>query len=178
MVDEVVVSSRTLHGMFLGNKIKDITLFDKQIENDTRLQLNIICKDVPRAKGKTTMYKLGATIVYEHEYILTSFSKFDTEHRAYLYASDFFQFLSNLWEELNAVCGDEAHKVNIPLFGSGCTIFKDWYNVSEQKIIEEIIQSFEVFKRRTNSQIMLNIIIHTSKKDLLDFSKLAKLDIN
>ena len=105
-VDNVIVSSNTLHGKFI-EKFKADSIIDiiiKRLESVEYLSI-----DNNRANDSNNKrYQLGIIIKLDdfykksmdlnNVYLLTSFSKFDEDNRAYLNYKDYLHFLitSNL----------------------------------------------------------------------------------
>ncbi len=71
--------------------------------------------------GKNFKYKLG-TIFQHNNYLLTAFTRFDKDNRAYLGMNDFINFLLNFWNEIDIIYAGRS--ISIPLLGSGITRFK------------------------------------------------------
>ncbi len=168
-VDNVVVSDRTLNGMYLNDHVQDVDELDRQIDSSETLKASLLSINEDRRVGKCKKYKLGSIFVNE-DYLLTAFSKFDETNRAYLSMNDYIDFLLNLWNEID--CVYNGRSVSIPLFGSGITRFKGYDMVSDQELVELLIWSFRVSRIKFTYPSKVTIIIHKSKEDKINFHKL------
>jgi hypothetical protein len=171
-VDEKIIASNTLNGIFLNEKINDIQALDNQIENDDILAQKILKVDGFRHYGKKKKYSLG-TVFLNGDYILTAFTKFDSDNRAYLNMTDYINFLLNFWNEIDIIYAGRS--VSIPLLGSGITRFKEYNTISEQELLELLIWSFKVSRIKFVYPSKVSIIIHPSKKDKINFYKLKDI---
>lgn len=168
-VDNIVIAEKTLNGKYIQEKIDDVSEFDKRIETDTRLNKRVLEENKERADGKKKRYKLGT--IYEHnEYLLTAFTRFDEDNRAFLNMDDYINFLLNFWNEIDIIYAGRS--VTIPLLGSGITRFKGYDTISEQELLELLIWSFKVSRTKFTYPSKVSIIVHDSKKDKINFYKL------
>ncbi|MBU8878253.1 hypothetical protein BGM26_04530 [Bacillus sp. FJAT-29790] len=172
-VDNQIISDKTLNGIYLRRKVKDIQALDRLIEQDERLNSDGIKIDSnkTRRRGKKDRYKLG-TIFQHEEYLLTAFSKFDNENRANLHMNDYINLLLNFWNEIDIVYNGRS--IVIPLLGSGLTRFKNYEMITDQELLELLIWSFKVSKIKFTYPSTVSIIIHESKKDKINFYKLKE----
>lgn len=169
LVDNKIISENTVNGIYLKNKINDIAALDKEIIEDESLSSKIVEEVVNRKNVKKNKYKLG-TIFQKDDYLLTSFSKFDYDNRAYLTINDYINFLMNFWNEIDIIYAGRS--VNIPLLGSGITRIKGDENISEQELLELLIWSFKVSRIKFTYPSKVTILIHETKKDKIDFYSL------
>lgn len=139
-VDEAIISSKTINGFFLNNKVSDIAEIDELIENDSECRENIVAINDTRPDGKKIKYKLGTAVRYG-EYILVAFSRFDEHNQAYLSLADYLSCLAHYWEEVNQIYNGE--NIVLPLLGTGITRFKCGNSISGQRALEMMIQIFE-----------------------------------
>ncbi|NMP25129.1 macro domain-containing protein [Sulfobacillus harzensis] len=142
LVDDAIISATSLNGMYINSKVQDITELDRLIAHDDHLRDNILEEVQHRAKGKHNRYRLG-TIFTHNDFLLTAFSKFDPNNRAFLYMNDYINFLMNFWNEVDIVYNGRS--ISIPLLGSGITRFKEYDAITEQELLELLIWSFEGF---------------------------------
>lgn len=170
-VDDKIISKRTLNGKYVDERINDIEEFDRSLELE--LADKVIDFNENRKEGKKKKYKLG-TIFQHGNYLLTAFSKFDSNNRAYLYMNDYINFLINFWNEVDIVYGGRT--VVIPLLGSGMTRFKEYDTVSQQELLELLIWSFKVSRIKFNHPAHVCIVIHKSSKDKINFYKLRSVE--
>ena len=156
VVDDVLISNKTLNGMFINEYITDIDKFDEHISKNHQLLQNIHDENMNRAVGKKTRYKLGSVCLY-NDFILTAFSRFDADNRAYLFIRDYIRFLLKFWDELDIVYS--GRNIVIPVFGSGLTRFKGNEHITDQELLEIILWSFKVSSFTIKSQAKLIIVI-------------------
>lgn len=165
-----LISETTLHGIYLKKYIhnqSDKNILDNKILNDSHLSQNIIETNVQRFLGKTTRYKLG-TIYKNDDFLLTAFSKFDDDNRAYLTKDYYIDFLLNFWQELDMIYSGK--NIAIPLLGSGITRFNNGRKLTNQELLESLIFTFKLSNINFTSRI--SIIIY---KDTFDTINLFKL---
>lgn len=171
LVNNVIISEKTLNGMYIKNILKDVNELDKLIEDDEYLNENIIEKNLNRRQGKKNKYKLG-TIFKHNDYLLTAFSRFDNENRAFLNMNDYVNFLLNFWNEVDIVYSGRS--ISIPLLGSGITRFKEYSMITDQELLELLIWSFKISRIKFTYPSRVSIIIHDNKKDKINFYKLKE----
>ena len=171
IVDNEVISERSLNGIYIKNMVTDIHELDHLIEE--RLQDKTEGVNKKRKLGKLIKYKLGSIFKYKDEYLLTAFSKFDNDNRAYLFMNEYVNFLLNFWNEIDKVYAGKF--VSIPLMGAGITRFKDYSNITEQDLLEMLIWSFKISRIKFPHPSKVSIIIHDSIKDKINFYKLREV---
>lgn len=171
IVDDRIIAQNTLNGNFLLSKINDINELDNLIDSDILLNEKVIQTNNNRPHGKKKIYKLG-TIFQSNDYLLTAFTKFDSDNRAYLHMNDFVNFLLNFWNEIDKIYA--GRPVSIPLLGSGITRLKEYSIISEQELLELLIWSFKISRIKFTYPSKVSIIIHESKKDKINFYKLKE----
>ncbi|MCF7753159.1 hypothetical protein KQ941_01800 [Paenibacillus xylanexedens] len=169
LVGENIISERSLNGIYLKGFVEDISDLDSLIENDFEMQEKVIGTNGGRRRGKKVKYKLGS--IFEHnQYLLTAFSKFDENNRAYLYMNDYINFLLNMWNEIDKIYSNRS--VTLPLMGSGITRFKEYTHITDQELLELLLWSFKISRIKFPHPAKVTIIIHESKKDKINFHKL------
>lgn len=166
-VDEDVIASTTLNGKFINQKVNDIDDLNALIKGDTYLREKVIEGNVSRKKGKTVRYKLGSILLYNQEYLLTAFSRFDDHNKAYLFMPDYLEFLVNFWSDVDRIYAGRS--VTIPLFGSGITRFRGYDLISDQELLEILIWSFKISRVKFTHPARVTILIHPDKKDRINF---------
>jgi len=171
LVDNRIIAENTLNGKYIIEKIDDLNEFDEKLDTDSNLNKRITEENDSRPVGKKKRYKLG-TIYKHNEYLLTAFSRFDEDNRAFLNMDDYIKFLLNFWNEIDIIYAGRS--VSIPLLGSGITRFKGYDTISEQELIELLIWSFKVSRTRFTYPSRVSIIVHESKQDKINFYKLKK----
>lgn len=170
-VDDKIISEKTLNGIYLKKQVKDLNELDQLIFNDINLKDKTIESNDDRLYGKKIKYKLG-TIFQHNDFLLTAFTKFDKNNRAYLGMNDFINFLLNFWNEIDIIYAGRS--ISIPLLGSGITRFKEYNTISEQELLELLIWSFKISRIKFTYPSKVSIIIHESKKDKINFYKLRE----
>lgn len=171
LVDDEIISEGSLNGIYIKSKIEDIDEIDRNIDSNSNLNKKIVSMNETRPKGKKKRYKLG-TIYSNNDYLLTAFTKFDEDNRAYLDISDYIGFLLNFWNEIDIIYAGRS--VSIPLLGSGITRFKGYDMISEQELLELLIWSFKVSRTKFTYPSKVSIIVHESKKDKINFYELGE----
>ncbi len=164
-VNNVIVSSNTLHGKFIekfkANLIIDI--ITKRLESEEYLSI-----DNNRANDSNNKrYQLGMIIKLDKEsmglnnvYLLTSFSKFDKDNRAYLDYKDYLYFFITFLENIDKI--HNGCTVAIPVFGGGITRGLD----SRQKRLETILLCWQCVA----SQYKFKLKLVVAHKDVEDYN--------
>lgn len=125
-VGDGIVSSKTLHGIFINKYYKDhLTDLDKDIQDSLQKQeikpVESNCKR-RHSKGKTDKYELGTCAMIHDggkKYVLVALTHFDDDDRANMSRGELNHVLGKLMAflEINA----EAHEVHMPILGTGLT---------------------------------------------------------
>jgi len=168
-VDNRIIAENSLNGKYIKSKITDLNEFDNLINDDAHLNERVLDTNNSRLHGKKKRYSLG-TVFQHKDYVLTAFSKFDNENRAFLYMNDYINFLINFWNEIDIIYAGRS--ISIPLLGSGITRFKGFDSVTEQELLELLIWSFKVSRIKFTYPSQVSIIIHESKRDKINFYNL------
>lgn len=167
-VDERIIASMTLNGIFL-KKMQDRTEeIESAIENINKTPIESVDD---RLNGKKKRYELGSVCQFE-DYLMVAFSKFDKDNRAYLRMRDYIESLINFWNEVDIIYAGRS--VSIPLFGSGITRFHDYSSISEQELLELIIWSFKISRVKFTYPSKVSVVIHESIVDKINFYKLKE----
>lgn len=169
IVEHNIISEHSLNGIYIKNYVDNIKQLDQIIESDPKLKDKIIDRNDKRTYGKTHKYRLGS-IVRNNEFLLTAFSKFDEDDRAYLNMHDYINFLLNFWNEIDIVYSGKS--VSIPLMGSGITRFKEYSNITDQELLELLLWSFKISRIKFPYPSKVTFIIHESKRDKINLYKL------
>ncbi len=171
LVDNIIISENTLNGTYINSKIDNVSEIDEKIDSNSTLNKRVIEINESRSVGKKKRYKLG-TIYQNNDYLLTAFTRFDEDNRAYLNMDDYINFLLNFWNEIDIIYAGRS--VSIPLLGSGITRFKGYDTISEQELLELLIWSFKVSRTKFTYPSKVSIIVHETKKDKINFYKLKE----
>lgn len=121
-----------------------------------------------RSMGKNIKYRLGS--VYLHgEYMLTAFSHFDSQNRAYLSQKEYVSCMLNFWDEVDQLYAGRS--VSVPLMGSGITRFRD-ADVQPQELLKILIWSYKISRVKFKHPANVTIIIHSSMADKINLYEL------
>jgi putative membrane protein len=151
-VDDNIIAANTVNGIYINKYSKGSKQLDEIIVNESRLQQNVIEKNVLRLfGGKTIRYKLGS-ICPNGEFFLLAFTRFDKNNRAYLSVEDYMLCLMYMWRELDRYYAGKD--ISLTLLGSGITRFND-RTIMNQELIEYILMSFKASKIKFNSSISI-----------------------
>ena len=172
LVNEKVIASSTLNGQFINNYVNDINELNKEILENKHLSSRKLENNTSRREGNTQKYALGS--IHEHnDYLLTAFTKFDEDNRAFLKMSDYINCLLNFWNEIDIIYANRS--VIIPLLGTGITRLKDYDTMSEQEKLELLLWSFKVSRIKFTYPAKVTVVIHESFQDKINFYKLKKI---
>ncbi|MBT2700440.1 hypothetical protein J7E79_24185 [Bacillus sp. ISL-40] len=172
IVDNKIISENTLNGIYIKKVVTNIDELNTLMEIDQLLKEKIENTNENRIRGKKKRYKLG-TIFRNDDFLLTAFSKFDNDNRAFLYMNDYINFLLNFWNEIDIVYSGKS--VSIPLIGSGITRFKEYNNITDQELLELLLWSFKISRIKFTYPSTVTIIIHETRKDKINLFKLKEV---
>lgn len=156
-VDDIIISSKTINGIFLNNQKESMPKIEEVIDCDENE--NIIDVESNKKQGKKKRYKLGSTKKYE-DYLLVAFSKFNDKNMAYLNLEDYFACLMKYWSEVNRLYN--GNNVVLPLIGSGVTRFQNSINIKPQDLIEIILNCFKYSNLPFSHDFIITLILHES----------------
>ena len=132
IVDDRIVSNKSLHGQYI-KKITEIGKLDSlnyKIENDPFLKkIGNPKVEALREEGRKVRYELGSLVEFEN-YILTAFTNFDEDNKAFLSADEYMHFWMKFWENIDVVYSGRT--INIPLIGAGITRFRNGKPTKQQ----------------------------------------------
>ena len=161
LVDERVISSRSVNGMFVKKILKTpVADLDNYIENYQFQDDEIIGENQNRRAGKKKRYKIGTICVYE-EFLLAAFSKFDEDNKAVLTMPEYLEFLINFWDRVNSIYGQRS--VSTTIFGSGITRIKGHKLISDEDLLKIMLWTFRISEMRFKYPAKLTIVIHEEK---------------
>lgn len=165
-VDNRIVAESTLHGAFLVRNSDKINEIDAKIQTDEVLNKYRAGTNFQRVAGKQERYKLGS-VLETNSYILTAFSKFDKDNKAYLYADDYLEFWMNFWKYIDEVYAGRT--INIPLMGAGITRFRDG-KPTKQELLETMLWTLRISGFYCTYGIRsINFIIYSGDEEDIDF---------
>jgi hypothetical protein len=117
-VDDVIISSTTLNGIFINEHVSDL----KKLQ-DVIISANEDHSDLKKyKKGNRFAYPLGRIITYE-DYMLLAFSHFNEQNVAHISKPEYERCLLTMWKEIRRTYANKP--VFLPLIGSGITSFDD-----------------------------------------------------
>lgn len=167
-VDEVLISSKTLHGKVMTEYINDINDFDQKLAENDCCNKRII-EQVNRAIGKKNKYQLGTCFRY-NEFVFVAFTKFDEDNKAYLDLPNYMYCLSNMWDEINRVYG--GNNIVVPLVGSGITRINSSASITKQDQLEMLVNSLKFSNIKFSHDSHITIVLPESLQDELSLYEL------
>ena len=169
LVDDRIVARKTLHGQYIERirKAGKLKQLESTIEQDALLNKPEHCQCVPgRQAGRKVRYPLGCVVEFEN-YVLTAFTKFDEDNKAYLSAEEYVGFWMRFWKNIDEIYAGRT--LNIPLMGAGITRFRDG-KPSKQELLEVMLWTLKISGfHNTYSDGKINIVIYRSDVKDIDF---------
>ncbi|CBZ48985.1 hypothetical protein SGGBAA2069_c18130 [Streptococcus gallolyticus subsp. gallolyticus ATCC BAA-2069] len=174
-VDNRIISEKSLNGQFIKKYVTDVTILDKVIAEDRNVKENLLCVNNSRLEGKTSKYQLGTSVIFEDEFILTAFSKFNENNEAELTMPEYVNFLLNFWNNVNRLYAQRS--VVVPVLGSGITRFKNGFeDVDINELLQIMIWTFRVSKIKFAFPAKLTIVIHKGLIDRVDLYNIGRMN--
>lgn len=169
IVDNIIISENSLNGIFIKDNYKEnIEGLNNQISK--KLQEVMGEENTERKNGKKIRYILGTTIELEKKYLISAFTRFDSNNRAYLNKLDYNCFLENFWENIDILYNQR--EISIPLIGTGITRIEEKY--TKQEILELILNSIKFSGKKFKSDINIVLYLNNNQKDI-DLYKIKKI---
>lgn len=168
-VDEVLISSKTLHGKVMTEYITDIKDFDQKLLDDDYCNKRIIDVNANRLVGKQNKYQLGTCFPYD-DFIFVAFSAFNDDNEAYLDLLNYMLCLSNMWYELNRVYG--GNNIVLPLVGSGITRINASGHITKQEQLNFLITTLRFCDITFSHDSNITIVLPENLKDELSLYEL------
>ncbi len=169
IVDDRIVSNKSLHGQYVKRIMEagELDELNKKIENDPVLnKIGNPTEDNAREAGRKVKYDLGSLVEFEG-YILTAFTNFDADNRAFLSADEYMHFWMKFWENIDTVYAGRT--INIPLMGAGITRFRNG-KPRKQQLLETMIWSLKISGfHNTYSDKKIRFIIYEHDADEINF---------
>lgn len=169
VVDNRIIASRSLHGQYIKRMERTGRINDlkQAIENDPILNRPGNSEVVPsRTDGRKTRYKLGSMVEFEG-YVLTAFTKFDDDNKAYLTAEEYACFWMRFWSNIDQIYAGRT--INIPLMGAGITRFRNG-KPSKQELLEVMLWSLKMSGfQNTYPGKRINFVIYSEDAGEIDF---------
>ena len=170
-VDDNIINKKSINGQFILDKINNISDLDEYISTELNKRSKKFKVNSKRTEGKKNKFELGTTIKYQDEFLLTAFTKFNSNNDAELSMQEYISFLIELWNELDSLYSQDT--VVIPLLGAGVTRFRG-YDISQQELLELILWTFKISKIKFAYPSKLCIVIHDSLKDKINLYKIRE----
>lgn len=164
--DDVIIAKKSLNGIVIDNKYIDKEEFDKIVSENSELITN--GSNPRRKQGKTQKYKLGQIQAYKDYYAL-AFTKFDNDNKANLTSIEYSACLLEMWRQLNKIYAQNT--VNVPLLGSGITRILDSCNITNQELLEIMLETLNISKMSFKEPSKINIVLYPGEKDNCDVKK-------
>lgn len=175
LVDDKIIAKNSLNAVFIdkffNNKVDEL---DGIISNETHLAEANVGENTSRPFGKKLKYKLG-TICVVNDYLITAFTHFDDNNKAYLEIKDYINCLLNFWNEVDRVYAGRT--VALPVLGSGITRFKGYENISDQELLEIIIWTFKVSRIKFAYPSKVKIVVYKNKSEKIKLLTLKDMEI-
>ena len=170
LVDDIIISNNSLHGLYVKNyqKYNNLESLDKEINNKL-INYSPYEINTKRILGKQKRYNIGTTIVI-NDFILTALTKFNDNDEAYLSMQDYLIFLNKFWNEINRI--HNGRIINVPIIGTGISRINPV--LTEQEYLEQIIWSLKT-STLTTSKSRVNVIIYDLDKDKISLLRLKKI---
>ena len=146
-VDDVVIHSKTLHGMFIKRNFST--------NEDAKLKIDSVLGGDGVEKGG--LYEPGKTIRVEgakDTAFLVSLTTLDSDNQASVTPNDYFASLANMWETIRKINSSGA--IVCPLLGAG----RSRLNFSKTAIFGEILNSALIAMKNGLITNELIFIIH------------------
>lgn len=166
LVDEKIISSKTLHGIFVrayfGGNEADLK---KQISNSLN-GIEYVDMNSGRSSGNKKKYPLGTVCQVKKEdkvFFLVALTKFNENDRAEVKNSEYQRVLCDLFSYIEQ--NSQGRSISIPLIGSG----HSGVSLSKQKLLEFLLFSIGL---KDNLTLVggVNIVLHKSIKNEIDLN--------
>lgn len=163
-VDGIVISPKSLNGIFINEYVDDIKELEECIKNNgVSIGKTTNNNDSDKNAVKRKKYPLGSIRPY-NDFMILSFSHFDKDNKANLSIEDYLSCLFRMWKEIDKLYAGKS--IVVPLLGSGITRLSPM--VTEQELLEYIILSFKASKIKFAYHASLTIILHEQLKRDID----------
>lgn len=169
IVDDRIVANKSLHGQYIKKIISagKLEALNMQIENNPILNKMGNPKEEPaRKEGRKVRYDIGSLVEFEN-YILTAFTNFDADNKAFLSADEYMHFWMKFWENIDDVYAGRT--INIPLMGAGITRFRNG-KPTKQQLLESMLWSLKISGfHNTYGDKKIRFIIYEPDADEINF---------
>lgn len=166
IVDDRIVSSKTLHGIFIRNIFGgDEADLQKQITK-ALVKYEPLEVNLERTSGNKKRYPLGTVCQVtkgNKTFYLVALTRFNEKHRAEVKNSEYQKVLCDLFSFIEQ--NSQGRKINIPLIGAG----HSGVTLSKQKLLEFLLFSISL-KDDLTLISGVNVVLHESIKREIDLS--------
>lgn len=174
IVDDKVIAKQSLNGIYIEKFYKTGTSdLDNRISTDIHLAEMKAGENQERHVGKKIKYSLG-TIFVDNDYLLTAFSRFNDQNKAYLEINDYINCMLHFWNEVDRIYAGRT--LAMPVFGTGITRFKGYESISDQELLELIIWTFKVSRIKFTYPSKVKIVVWSEKSDKINLLELKDLE--
>lgn len=174
-VDDIIIAKNSLNGKFINNFFpNNVNTLDEFIKSYSFKPENVSSENHSRPVGKKQRYLLGTICVWNNEYLLTAFSRFNKHNEAVLTMPEYVSFLVKLWDEINSVYAQRS--VSVPIIGSGITRIKEHKTISDEELLKIMLWTFRISETRFKHPAKLSIIIHESKIDQINLFEIKNME--
>lgn len=126
IVDEIIISSTSIHGMFINNLWRDrLTDLQNRIDTELAKQQDKKISDDERTGGNPSKYPIGTCIDIKdggNTYVLFALTHFDKNQKAYTDSEEYDDVIKNLINHIENIAG--ARTVYMPVPGTGLSRLK------------------------------------------------------
>lgn len=159
LVDDVIIAKKSLNGQAITKGLIEKNEFDNLVNENTKLIKDE--NNLKRKAGKTQKYKLGQIQPYKDFFVL-AFTYINDDNEAHLYSNQYSNCLLEMWKQLNKYYAQE--EINIPLLGAGITRILDNAEVSNQELLEIMLQTLKISKMTFKIPSKINIVLYPGEK--------------
>ncbi len=161
LVDEKVIASNTLNGVFIKKHVKNLKKLNQVIE------ANAEKSRVEKDSGGKFCFELGHLICFD-DYLLLAFSKFDEQNRAHISMQEYEQCMFHMWSEVRRLYQNKP--VALPLIGSGITSFDGISEKSTANLLRCILCTLHASGEYINQPV--TIVVRKEALEGLDLYEL------
>lgn len=169
IVDDRIIAKKSLQGQYIERiaNVGKLEQLEQAIETDKMINKEGNYVEVTdRTRGRKIRYSIGSLFEFE-AYVLTAFTKFDENNKAFLTAEEYIEFWMHFWNNIDEVYAGRT--INIPLMGAGITRFKNG-KPSKQELLEIMLWSLRISGfHNTYADKQINIIIYKTDINDIDF---------
>ncbi len=170
IVGSGIVDPQSLHAQYISKYagVPPDKLYEDIVTELRSVKPRVI--DETRVPGRQIAYKLGTVFNDQKGFLLVAYSRFDKDNRAFLCREDIAECYINMWDQIDIHRGSDS--INLPVLGASGMVRSISTDYSPQQLIELILWSFRVSGINLARNATLNIIVHSSLVDDVNFLKL------